>query len=79
VIKKAVKSRRQLDDNRRWAKNGETAKYLNVSNMTLWRWKHKPGYNFPAAAKIDVMEFNDLDKVDAWMEAYIQAREGGDD
>jgi hypothetical protein len=82
VSKKSPGAHRQLGDKRdkrRWARNGETAKYLNVSNMTLWRWKNQPGYNFPPSAKIDSMEFNDLDKVDTWMEAYIQAREGGDD
>ena len=75
---------RQIGDKRekrdkRWARNGETARYCNVSKMTLWRWKHEPGYNFPPAAKIDSLEFNDLDKVDAWMETHIQEREGGDD
>jgi hypothetical protein len=52
-----------------WARNGELARYLNVSKMTIWRWKHQPHYNFPVAAKIDSMEFNDLDKVDAWSRA----------
>jgi hypothetical protein len=58
-------------DRRRWVRNGELAKYLGVSKMTIWRFKHVPGFNFPPAAVINNIEFNDLDKVDAWMEARI--------
>jgi predicted DNA-binding transcriptional regulator AlpA len=61
----------------RWARNGELARYLNVSKMTIWRWKHQPHYNFPVAVKIDSMEFNDLDKVDAWMRAHVSEQGGG--
>jgi hypothetical protein len=56
---------------RRWVRNGELAKYLGVSKMYVWRLKHQPEHNFPAAAKINGIEFNDLDKVDAWMEARV--------
>ena len=82
MVKKSPRGDRQIGDKRdkrdkrRWARNGETAKYLNVSNMTLWRWKNEPGYNFPPSAKINSMEFNDLDKVDEWMEARISEQGG---
>ena len=37
--------------------------------MTLWRWKHHPDHKHlgfpPAAKKINDIEFNDLEKVDA--------------
>ena len=59
---------------RRWARNGELAKYLGVSKMYVWRLKNDPdqkGFNFPKAAKINDIEFNDLDKVDAWMDARV--------
>jgi hypothetical protein len=56
---------------RRWVRNGELAKYLGVSKMTIWRFKHVPGFDFPPAAVINNIEFNDLDKVDAWMEARV--------
>ena len=80
MAKKSIGARRKFGDKRDrdrrgWARNGELANYLNVSKMTLWRWKNDPdqrGYNFPRAAKINNLEFNDLDKVDAWMEAFIQ-------
>jgi predicted DNA-binding transcriptional regulator AlpA len=54
----------------RWARNGELAKYLGVSKMTIWRYKHEPSYDFPPAAKINNIEY--LDKVDLWMEARVQ-------
>jgi predicted DNA-binding transcriptional regulator AlpA len=60
------------EQKRRWARNGELAKYLGVSKMTIWRYKHEPSYDFPPAAKINNIEFNDLDKVDLWMEARVQ-------
>jgi predicted DNA-binding transcriptional regulator AlpA len=63
-------------DERRWARNFELAKYLNISEMTLWRWKHDPAYDFPRATKIDRMEFNDLDKVDAWLQSSPERRRG---
>jgi hypothetical protein len=55
----------------RWIRNGGLANYLNVSKMTVWRWKRNPTLGFPPAAVINDIEFNDLDKVDAWMEARV--------
>jgi len=57
---------------RRCIRNGELAKYLGISKMYVWRLKNDPGhknYNFPKASKINGIEFNDVDKIDAWMEA----------
>jgi len=62
-----------LAERRRWVRNGELAKYLGVSKMTVWRFKHVPGFDFPPAAVINNIEFNDLDKVDAWMEARVKS------
>lgn len=39
--------------------------------MTIWQFKHNPKYEFPPAAVINDIEFNDLGKVDAWMKARI--------
>jgi len=57
---------------RRWVRNGELAKYLGVSKMTLWRFKNEKSFQFPPASVINNIEFNDLDKVDAWMEAHTE-------
>jgi predicted DNA-binding transcriptional regulator AlpA len=62
-------------ERRRWVRNSELAKYLGVSKMTIWRFKHDLGFDFPPAAVINRIEFNDLDKVDAWMEARVQSEE----
>jgi predicted DNA-binding transcriptional regulator AlpA len=56
---------------RRWVRNGELAKYLGVSKMTLWRFKNDPSLKFPPASVVNGIEFNDLDKVDPWMEARV--------
>ena len=58
----------------RWARNATTARYLRISSMTLWRWKHDPRLNFPAAARINEIEYNNLDRVDDWMESNVVSR-----
>jgi hypothetical protein len=40
--------------------------------MTLWRFKNEKSFQFPPASVINNIEFNDLDKVDAWMEAHTE-------
>jgi hypothetical protein len=61
---------------RRWMRNTQLAAYLGVSKMYLWRLKHGPdaaALNFPKAAMINGIEFNDVGLVDAWFEARIDA------
>ncbi len=60
---------------RRWVRNGELARYLGVSKMTLWRFKTEQSFKFPPASVINNLEFNDLEQVDAWMESHV-ASEG---
>ena len=71
-LSKNISAIQPFGDRRRWIRNGELAKYLGVSKMTVWRLKHQAGYAFPPAAVINGIESNDLDKVDAWMEARVQ-------
>jgi hypothetical protein len=59
--------------NGRWARNKETADYLNISVMTLWRWKRNPKLKFPAAAVVNGIERNDLDAIDYWMASNVAA------
>jgi predicted DNA-binding transcriptional regulator AlpA len=61
----------------RWARNGRTAQYLGVSNMTLWRWKRDPDLDFPDASEINGIEFNNLDRIDEWMRSRLVKRHGG--
>jgi hypothetical protein len=37
--------------------------------MTIWRWKHDPSLNFPPAHIVNGIEYNDLNRADAWMAA----------
>jgi predicted DNA-binding transcriptional regulator AlpA len=58
----------------RWARNKQTADYLGVSAMTLWRWKNNPDLGFPPATVINNIERNDLDAVDEWMRSRAVSR-----
>jgi hypothetical protein len=55
----------------RWARNAATARYLHISDMTLWRWKRDPKLGFPAAAVVNNIEYNNLNKIDDWMESNV--------
>ena len=52
-----------------WARNAQLARHANVSVMTVWRWKQQP--DFPPAAVVNGIEYNDLDAFDAWMARHI--------
>jgi hypothetical protein len=58
----------------RWVRNGQLARYLGVSNMTLWRWKRDPDLDFPDATEINGIEFNDVDVIDEWMRTRLVAK-----
>jgi hypothetical protein len=58
----------------RWARNAATARYLRISKMSLHRWKRDPRLNFPPAAVINNIEYNDLNKIDDWMESNTVVR-----
>ena len=76
LTKNVAALEQQQPPRRRWVRNFELASYLGVSKMTVWRLKHDEKYkkyNFPPASEINDLEFNDLDKVDKWMEARVVA------
>jgi predicted DNA-binding transcriptional regulator AlpA len=58
----------------RWARNKETASYLGVTVMTLWRWKRTERLHFPLAALVNNIEHNDLNAIDAWMRSRVVDR-----
>jgi hypothetical protein len=60
----------------KWLRNGQLARYLGISNMTLWRWKNDPDLGFPDATEINGIEFNDLDRIDEWMRTRVVKRHG---
>jgi hypothetical protein len=51
----------------RWARNGPTARYLDITRMTLNRWKKDPKLGFPAASVINGIEYNNVAAIDAFM------------
>lgn len=57
--------------NRQLARNANTARYLCVSPMSLWRWKNDPDLKFPNPHVINGVEWNDLDKIDDWLMDHI--------
>ena len=58
----------------RYARNKETAEYLGISEMTLWRWRRDPKLKFPLPSVINGVERNNLDEVDQWMKAKAVSR-----
>jgi len=58
----------------KWLRNSPLARYLGISNMTLWRWKHDPDLDFPDATEINGIEFNDLDRIDEWMRTRTRSK-----
>jgi hypothetical protein len=61
-------------ETKRWARNAQTARYLGVSDMTLWRWKRDADLKFPTASTIRNVEYNDLDQIDEWMRSQAVRR-----
>jgi hypothetical protein len=51
----------------RLANNSDTARYLGISPVTLWKWKQDPAMAFPAGYTIKNREINDLNAVDDWL------------
>jgi hypothetical protein len=61
-------------DGPRWVRNKVLAEYLNVSEVTIWNWRHDAGLNFPAPSIIRGLPYTDLDAVDAWMRSRVADR-----
>ena len=57
------------EKNRRLVRNAGLSRYLNVSDMALWRWKRDSALACPPSFVIHEIEWNDLDEWDAWLRA----------
>lgn len=57
------------ENNRRLVRNAALSRYLNVSDMCVWRWKRDPKLGCPPSYPIHEIEWNDLDEWDAWLQA----------
>jgi hypothetical protein len=62
----------EANPRRRWVRNVELCRYLGVGKMTLWRWQQDDP-SFPKVTVRNGIPFNDLNKIDEWMEAGEQA------
>ena len=50
-----------------WLGGAQTADYLGVTAMTIWRWERDPKLAFPASTVIHGRKYWSRDDVDAWM------------
>jgi hypothetical protein len=67
----SVKARTRVEDRRDWVTGSTLRKKLNISAVTLWRWRH--GEGFPLAKSINGRLFFSWDEVEAWLEAQPDA------
>jgi predicted DNA-binding transcriptional regulator AlpA len=44
--------------------DSHVAKRYGVSHMTLWRWDHDPGLNFPKPIRIKNRKYRDEDELE---------------
>jgi hypothetical protein len=58
----------------RYLRNGELARYVGVSAMTLSRWKKDPRLNTPPPMDVNGIERNDRELWDAWLKARAVSR-----
>lgn len=56
-----------------WVRNGALAKYFDVSDMCIHRWKRDEKLGAPKASEINGKEWNDLAAWDAWMRDRVIA------
>ena len=60
------------------ARNGKLARYIDVSRMTVHRWKRDARLKTPPPMVVNNIEYNDLDAWDAWLKARAVSRVQGD-
>ena len=50
-----------------WLGGAQTAAYLGVTAMTIWRWERDPKLAFPASTVIHGRKYRSRDDIDGWM------------
>ena len=58
---------------RHWVTGPTLRKILNISSVTLWRWRHNPSMGFPPAKRINGRTFFVWHEVVAWLEKQPDA------
>jgi predicted DNA-binding transcriptional regulator AlpA len=56
---------------RRLARMAALCRYLNRSQMSMWRWTHDESLNFPKPIVIRRVKYYDLDEVDGWLRERV--------
>ena len=56
---------------RRFVRMAGLCRYLQKSQMTLWRLTHDESLNFPKHIEVRGTKFYDLDLVDKWLEERV--------
>ena len=51
-----------------WVTGPSLRKILNISSVTLWRWRHREGSGFPPAKNINGRLFFYWPDVQAWLD-----------
>jgi predicted DNA-binding transcriptional regulator AlpA len=59
-----------------WLGCAQTAAYLGVTAMTIWRWERDPKLAFPASTVIRGRKYWSRDDIDAWMRRMATANAG---
>ena len=57
-----------LHRERCWVTGPTLRKILNISSVTLWRWRHREGSGFPPAKNINGRLFFYWPDVQAWLD-----------
>jgi excisionase family DNA binding protein len=60
-----------------WLGGAQTAGYLGVTPMTIWRWERDPKLQFPAPTVIRGRKYRRRDDIDAWMRRMASGRASG--
>jgi predicted DNA-binding transcriptional regulator AlpA len=50
-----------------WLGGAQTADYLGVTAMTIWRWERDPKLAFPTSTVIRGRKYWSRDDIDGWM------------
>jgi predicted DNA-binding transcriptional regulator AlpA len=50
------------------------ARFGNISDMTLWRWLHRPEMSFPKPAIIERRRDWRTAEIDSWEESQLRSR-----
>jgi predicted DNA-binding transcriptional regulator AlpA len=71
MTKKTTKRQQPfIDPARSWLRSAELAQFLNVSRMTVWRFRNDPALGFPKPAHIGGIVFFERAAIEAWLRLH---------